>query len=68
MPIIAAWMDLEIILLNEVNQAKTNIIWYSFYVKSEKNTNELNNNNKKNRLTHSSGKQTIATTGEKWGG
>ena len=26
MPIIAAWMDLEIILLNEVNQAKTNII------------------------------------------
>ena len=26
MPFAATWMDLEIILLNEVNQAKTNII------------------------------------------
>ena len=29
-------MDLEIILLNEVNQGKTNIIWHCFSVKSEK--------------------------------
>ena len=28
MPFAATWMDLEIIILNEVSQTKTNIIWY----------------------------------------
>ena len=34
-------MDLEVIILNEVRQRKTNIILYHLYVESEKNdTNE----------------------------
>ena len=28
------WMDLEIIILNEVSHRKTNIIWYHLYVES----------------------------------
>ena len=36
------WMDLKIIILSEVSQTKTNIIWYYSYVESKKkNTNEL---------------------------
>ena len=31
----ATWMDLEIIILSEVSQTKTNIIRYHLYVKSE---------------------------------
>ena len=30
------WMDLEIIILNEVSHRKTNIIWYHLYVESKK--------------------------------
>ena len=39
----ATWMDLEIIILSEVNQTKTNIIWYHLYVESKKkkSTNKL---------------------------
>ena len=29
-------MDIEIIILNEVSQIKTNIIWYNSYVESKK--------------------------------
>ena len=29
-------MDLEIIILNEVSQTKTNIIWYHLYAESKK--------------------------------
>ena len=43
MPFSASWMDTEIIILSEISQAKTNIIWYHLYVKSNKNdTKELN--------------------------
>ena len=28
MPCVATWVDLEIIILSEVSQTKTNIIWY----------------------------------------
>ena len=43
MPFAATWMDLEIIILSEVSQTKTNIIWYCLYVESKKknDTNEL---------------------------
>ena len=36
------WMDLEIIILSEVSQTKTNVIWYHLYVESKKkDMNEL---------------------------
>ena len=35
MPFATTWMDLEIIILNEVSQKKTNIIWYHLYVESK---------------------------------
>ena len=40
----ATWMDLEIAILSEVSQTrKTNIIWYSLYMESnkKKDTKEL---------------------------
>ena len=37
----ATWIDLEILILSEVSQRKTNIIWYRLYVESKKSgTNE----------------------------
>ena len=36
MPCAATWMDLETIILNEVNQRKTTIIWYHLHVASNK--------------------------------
>ena len=32
----ATWIDLEIIILSEVHQTKTNIIWYCLYAESKK--------------------------------
>ena len=32
----ATWMQLEMIILSEVRQRKTNIIWYHLYVESKK--------------------------------
>ena len=37
----ATWIDLEIIILSEVSQRKTNIICYQLYVESKRNTNEF---------------------------
>ena len=37
MPFAATWLDIEIIILNEVSQTKTNIIWYQLYVEYKKN-------------------------------
>ena len=36
MPFAATWMDLEMIILSEVSQTKTNIIWYHLYVEFKK--------------------------------
>ena len=36
MPFAAIWMDSEIVILSEVSQTKTNIIWYHLYVESKK--------------------------------
>ena len=35
MPFAATWMDLEIIILSEVSQTKTNTIQYQLYVESK---------------------------------
>ena len=32
----ATWVDLEFIILCEVSQRKTNVIWYNLYVESNK--------------------------------
>ena len=32
MPLAATWIDLEIIVLSEVSETKTNIMWYHLYV------------------------------------
>ena len=66
MPFAATWMDLEIIILSEVSQTKTNIIWYHLYVESKKNdTNELTY---KQKQTHRHGKQTYGHQRGKVGG
>ena len=41
-PFAATWMDLEIFILSEVSQVKTNVIWKHLYVESrKKDTNEF---------------------------
>ena len=42
MPFAETWMDLEIIILSEVSQTKTNIIWYSLYEESKKRMIQMN--------------------------
>ena len=37
----ATWMDLEMIILSEINQRKSNIIRYHLYVESKKEANKL---------------------------
>ena len=42
MPFGATWIDLEIIILSELSQRKTNILWYHLQIESiKKDTNEL---------------------------
>ena len=36
MPFVAMWMELEIFILSEVSQTKTNIVRYHLYVESKK--------------------------------
>ena len=35
-PFAATWMDLEIIILSEISQTKSNIIWYLLYAEFKK--------------------------------
>ena len=58
----ATWMDLEIVILSEVRQRKTNII-YALYVESKKNcTNELYLQNR-SRVTDVENKVMVACVG-----
>ena len=36
MPFVATWTDLDIIILSEVSQTKTNVMWYLLHVESKK--------------------------------
>ena len=42
MPFAATWIDLQIILLSEVSQKETNVIWYHLYVDSKKKMIQIN--------------------------
>ena len=65
MPFAATWMDLEMIILHEVRQRKTNIIGYRLYVESKNNgTNELIY---KAEIAHGHRKQTMVTKGKSQG-
>ena len=60
MPFEATWIALEVIILNEVSQTKTNNIWYHLYVESK--TVQMNLFTKK-KQTHNR-KQTSGYQGE----
>ena len=64
MPFTATWMDLDIIISNEVVQTKTNIIGFHLYVKSEKwyKWTYLQNRNKLTDLKN----KLMVTKGERW--
>ena len=51
MPFAAMWIYLEIVILSEVNQKKTNISWYNLYVEPKNDKNELIYKTK-NKLTN----------------
>ena len=65
MPFAATWMDLKIIILSEVSQTKTNIIWYHSFMESNFLKNDIN------ELTYKTDSQIlktnlIVTKGEMW--
>lgn len=43
MPFAATWMQLEILILSELKQRKTNILWDHLYVESNENDTEEHN-------------------------
>ena len=42
LPFAATWMNLEIVILSEVRQRKTNTMWYCLYVESKKKMAQMN--------------------------
>ena len=61
MPLAATWMDLEIIILNEVSQRWTNIIRYCLYSESKKKKDT-------NELIYKTENKVMVTKGEGWQG
>ena len=60
MPRAATWMDLGMIVLSEVSQRQTNIVWYLLYVESLKTTQV--NLFPKQKQTHG----LVVLQGERW--
>ena len=50
MPLAATWMQLEILIVSERSQRKTNVMWYPLYVESKIQRKSIYLHNK-NRLT-----------------
>ena len=50
MPFAVTWMDLKIIILNEISQTKINIMIYHLYLETKKKMMQKNLQNR-NRLT-----------------
>ena len=67
MPFAATWMQLEIIILSEVSQKETNIIWYRLYVGSKKMI-EMNLFTKQKQTLTDLENTLMVTKGEMWGG
>ena len=66
MPFAATWMDLEIIILNEVSQRKISI-WYHSYVGSSLKKKKWTSLQNRNRLRDIENKLTV-TKKEMWRG
>ena len=65
LPFATTWMGLEGIMLSEINQTKTNTVWFHLSVESE--TNEQQQKHKPERLIDTENKQMVAR-GEEDGG
>ena len=65
MPFPATWMDLEIIILSEVSQTETNVL-YHLHMEAKKIMMQRNIFTKQKK-THSHGKQPMVTKGEMGG-
>ena len=42
MPSATTWIDLQIVILSEISQRKTNTIWHHLYVESKKKVDTIN--------------------------
>ena len=58
-------MDLEIIILSEVTQKETSIVWYHLYVES-KICHKWTYLRNRNRFTDIENRLVVATVGEGW--
>ena len=64
MPFAATWIDLDVIILSEVKQTKTNILWYNLYVETKKKRYKWSYLQNRTRFTDIESKLMI-TKGEK---
>ena len=61
LPFVATWMDLGSIMLSEINQRKTNTVWFHLYMEYEKYSKLVNITKKKQ--TH---RYRLQSSGYQW--